>query len=96
MSSDEAADLLARLDLRDYETQALQELLTLGRSTAPNLAEATGIPRARIYEVLDSLAADTRRATTEETERTARAGRVAPGRRTHSSGDVGTCPHGTD
>jgi len=55
MSSDEAADLLARLALRDYETQALRELLTLGRSTAPNLAEATGIPRARIYEVLDSL-----------------------------------------
>jgi sugar-specific transcriptional regulator TrmB len=29
--------------------------LTLGRSTAPNLAEATGIPRARIYEVLEEL-----------------------------------------
>jgi sugar-specific transcriptional regulator TrmB len=54
--SDDAEDLLARLDLREYETQALRELLTLGRSTAPNLSEATGIPRARIYEVLDSLA----------------------------------------
>jgi len=52
----DAEDLLAHLDLREYETTALQELLTLGRSTAPNLAEATGIPRARIYEVLDELA----------------------------------------
>ena len=55
MSADDAEDLLAHLDLREYETQALQELLTLGRSTAPNLAEATGIPRARIYEVLEEL-----------------------------------------
>lgn len=55
MSEDEA-DLFESLDLREYETQALRELLTLGRSTAPNLAEATGIPRARIYEVLDTLA----------------------------------------
>jgi len=54
--TDDADELLARLDLREYETQALRELLALGRSTAPNLAEATGIPRARIYEVLDSLA----------------------------------------
>ncbi|MFW6018837.1 MAG: TrmB family transcriptional regulator [Halapricum sp.] len=52
----DADDLLAHLDLREYETTALRELLTLGRSTAPNLAEATGIPRARIYEVLDELA----------------------------------------
>jgi sugar-specific transcriptional regulator TrmB len=56
MSADDAEDLLSHLDLREYETQALRELLTLGRSTAPNLAEATGIPRARIYEVLDKLA----------------------------------------
>lgn len=52
----DAEDLLAHLDLREYETTAMRELLTLGRSTAPNLAEATGIPRARIYEVLDELA----------------------------------------
>ncbi|MUV89457.1 TrmB family transcriptional regulator [Halapricum sp. CBA1109] len=54
--SDDAEELLGTLDLREYETQALRELLTLGRSTAPNLAEATGIPRARIYDVLDTLA----------------------------------------
>ncbi|MEF8861447.1 MAG: helix-turn-helix domain-containing protein [Haloarculaceae archaeon] len=44
------------IDLGEYERTALAELLTLGRTTAPNLAEATGIPKARIYGVLDSLA----------------------------------------
>ena len=44
------------LDLAEYERTALSELLTLGRTTAPNLAEATGIPKARIYGVLDALA----------------------------------------
>jgi len=45
-----------RLGLKEYESQALRELFSLGRTTAPNLAEATGIPKARIYGVLDSLA----------------------------------------
>jgi sugar-specific transcriptional regulator TrmB len=44
------------LNLTEYEETALEELLTLGRTTAPNLAEATGIPKARIYGVLDALA----------------------------------------
>lgn len=44
------------LDLGEYERAALAELLTLGRTTAPTLAEATGIPKARIYGVLESLA----------------------------------------
>ncbi|MFC7141786.1 TrmB family transcriptional regulator [Halosimplex aquaticum] len=43
------------LGLTEYEATALQELLTLGRTTAPNLAEATDIPKARIYGVLESL-----------------------------------------
>jgi sugar-specific transcriptional regulator TrmB len=43
------------LGLTEYEATALEELLTLGRTTAPNLAEATGIPKARIYGVLDAL-----------------------------------------
>jgi len=43
------------LDLTEYEEAALEELLLLGRTTAPDLAEATGIPKARIYGVLDSL-----------------------------------------
>lgn len=48
--------LLSHLDLKEYESTALEHLLSLGRTTAPNLAEAAGIPKARIYGVLDSLA----------------------------------------
>lgn len=48
-------DFPALLDLTEYESDALEELLLIGRATAPNLAEATGIPKARIYGVLDSL-----------------------------------------
>ncbi|MDZ7850757.1 MAG: helix-turn-helix domain-containing protein [Halodesulfurarchaeum sp.] len=47
--------LLERLDLGEYESTALEELLTIGRSTAPTLSEATGIPKARIYDVLSDL-----------------------------------------
>ncbi|KAB1193268.1 TrmB family transcriptional regulator [Haloferax sp. MBLA0076] len=54
--SDDLAQLLATLDLTEYERDALMHLLSLGRTTAPNLSEATGIPKARIYGVLDSLA----------------------------------------
>ena len=49
-------DLFSVLELTEYEETALKELLTLGQSSAPDLAEATGIPKARIYGVLDSLA----------------------------------------
>ena len=54
--SDPGDDFLSLLDLTEYEAAALEELLLLGRTTAPDLAEATGIPKARIYGVLDSLA----------------------------------------
>jgi len=52
----EASDVFDRVGLTEYETTAIERLLALGRTTAPNLAEATGIPKARIYSVLDSLA----------------------------------------
>jgi len=50
--SDDVFDLLG---LTEYEETALTELIQLGQTTAPNLAEATGIPKARIYGVLDAL-----------------------------------------
>jgi len=50
-----AEDVFELLGLTEYERTALEELLTLGRTTAPNLAQATGIPKARIYGVLDAL-----------------------------------------
>jgi sugar-specific transcriptional regulator TrmB len=46
---------LDRLGLTEYEQGALAELLALGQTTAPTLAESTGIPKARIYGVLDAL-----------------------------------------
>jgi len=52
---DAGEDFFSLLDLTEYEATALEELLVLGRTTAPDLAEATGIPKARIYGVLDSL-----------------------------------------
>lgn len=58
MESGSADRLFETLSLTEYEATALEELLRLGRTTAPNLAEATGIPKARIYGVLDSLAED--------------------------------------
>jgi sugar-specific transcriptional regulator TrmB len=53
---DDPTGVLERLGLTEYERTALTELLSLGRTTAPNLAEAAGIPKARVYGVLDSLA----------------------------------------
>jgi len=55
-TSNEATRLLEHLELKEYETTALKHLLSIGRTTAPNLAEATDIPKARIYGVLESLA----------------------------------------
>jgi sugar-specific transcriptional regulator TrmB len=49
-------DFLEELDLKEYEATALAHLLRTGRTTAPDIAEATGIPKARIYGVLDTLA----------------------------------------
>jgi sugar-specific transcriptional regulator TrmB len=49
-------DLLEELDLKEYEATTLSHLLRAGRTTAPDIAAATGIPKARIYGVLESLA----------------------------------------
>ena len=54
--SNDGERLFSLLELTEYEEAALEELLVLGRTTAPDLAEATGIPKARIYGVLDTLA----------------------------------------
>jgi sugar-specific transcriptional regulator TrmB len=56
MDDDGRVDLLRALELKEYEVTALDRLLAIGRTTAPNLAEATDIPKARIYGVLESLA----------------------------------------
>ncbi|MDS0221239.1 TrmB family transcriptional regulator [Haloarcula sp. S1AR25-5A] len=51
----EPADVFDLVGLTEYEATALEQLLSLGRTTAPNLAEASGIPKARVYGVLESL-----------------------------------------
>lgn len=55
MDSIEETVLRDTLELMEYEAAALDGLFRLGRTTAPNLAEVTGIPNARIYGVLDDL-----------------------------------------
>lgn len=55
-SNADPTDLLKELDLKEYEVSALAHLLRAGRTTAPDIAGATGIPKARVYGVLDELA----------------------------------------
>ena len=55
MTKADGTQLLESLELKEYERTALDQLLRLGRTTAPNLAEASGIPKARVYGVLESL-----------------------------------------
>ncbi len=52
----DTTDLLEEFDLKEYEATALAHLLRAGRTTAPDISNATGIPKARIYGVLESLA----------------------------------------
>ncbi|UTF55434.1 helix-turn-helix domain-containing protein [Natronosalvus rutilus] len=52
---DDAVALLEQLDLKEYEATALAHFLEFGRATAPTISEATGIPKARVYGVLESL-----------------------------------------
>jgi len=56
MSDRDRKQLLSELGLTEYERDALDGLLRLGRTSAPKLSESTGIPKARIYDVLEELA----------------------------------------
>jgi len=40
-----STDLLQRLNLKEYEATALAHLLSAGRTTAPDISGATGIPK---------------------------------------------------
>jgi Predicted transcriptional regulators len=55
-ASADPVQLIQHLDLKEYESLALVFLLESGRTTAPTVADATGIPKPRVYGVLDSLA----------------------------------------
>lgn len=47
---------LQGLGLNQYEAKAYVALLSLGTSTAYSISKNSGIPRARIYDILESLA----------------------------------------
>jgi len=51
----EGTDLLVQLGLTSYEAKAYQALLQRGSSTASQVAELSGLPRQRIYDVLAGL-----------------------------------------
>lgn len=52
---DAEQDALRRAGLTEYQAKCYQTLLSLGPATAAQVAEATRIPRTRIYGVLDAL-----------------------------------------
>ncbi|MFC3959107.1 TrmB family transcriptional regulator [Halovivax cerinus] len=56
MERPDTESLLSTLGLKEYEATALEHLIEFGRTTAPTIADATGIPKARVYDVLESLA----------------------------------------
>ncbi len=49
------ADLLQRVGLTEYEAKTYLALLTMHLSTATKIAEKAGVPRTRIYSVLEAL-----------------------------------------
>jgi sugar-specific transcriptional regulator TrmB len=53
----EGVDLLVQLGLTSYEAKAYHALLQRGSSTASHVAELSGIPRQRAYDVLAGLVA---------------------------------------
>lgn len=55
MEKDETLELLCKLGFTRYETQAYYILLISGSLHAAKLAELSGIPRPRIYDVLRNL-----------------------------------------
>jgi len=56
LTSGEAVDALKAIGLNLYERKLYVALLAKGTATAGELAELSGVPRARVYDVLESLA----------------------------------------
>ena len=55
MPREDLLDSLKKLGLNEYESKAFQSLSRHGTATPAVLSKDSGIPRARIYDVLDSL-----------------------------------------
>lgn len=54
---DPELDALRQAGLNDYQARAYVAVLSLGEATAADIAEAAGVPRTRVYDVLDDLEA---------------------------------------
>jgi HTH-type transcriptional regulator, sugar sensing transcriptional regulator len=54
---DTAVEHLSRLGLREYEAKIYVALVGLGEANVRSIHEASGVPRPRVYDVLNSLAA---------------------------------------
>ncbi|OGS51624.1 MAG: hypothetical protein A3K75_05280 [Euryarchaeota archaeon RBG_13_61_15] len=53
---EEAVSGLSRLGLNEYESRAYAALVGLGEGTARQIHEASGVPRPRVYDIIESLA----------------------------------------
>lgn len=53
--SNDQLNMLKELGLKEYQAKALAHLLELGETKAPELSDASGVPKARIYGVLEDL-----------------------------------------
>lgn len=56
VASQRVMDLLAMVGLNSYERKLYVTLISKGSATAGTLAELSGVPRSRTYDVLESLA----------------------------------------
>jgi sugar-specific transcriptional regulator TrmB len=54
-SDERLVNQLRRFGLTGYEVKAFLALLEIGEGTAKEVAEAAGVPKSRIYEVINSL-----------------------------------------
>ena len=54
---DHAVENLGRLGLREYEAKIYVALVGLGEANVRSIHEVSGVPRPRVYDVLNSLAA---------------------------------------
>jgi sugar-specific transcriptional regulator TrmB len=55
LQTDSVVDDLTRLGLTFNEARAYKALVRLGNATARSVADASGIPRSKVYETLSQL-----------------------------------------
>lgn len=55
MSLEKGMELFKKMGLNEYQAKVLVHLISLGESKAPDLSKSSGVPKARIYEVLEEL-----------------------------------------